>query len=72
MQVHKYWEAVSLNESDDAFHLIYEDGRITDNYPKVILGNQIKQDIYSMLDHLKLEYTNVDIRFIESDQMYYF
>ena len=53
------------------FHLtIYEDGRITDNYPKVILGNQIKQDIYSILDHGKLEYTNVDIRFIESDQEY--
>ena len=41
-----------------------------DNYPKVILGNQIKQDIYSILDHGKLEYTNVDIRFIESDQEY--
>lgn len=64
-------EAVSLNESDDAFSFtIYEDGRITDNYPKVILGNQIKQDIYSILDHGKLEYTNVDIRFIESDQEY--
>lgn len=64
-------EAVSLNESDDAFSFtIYEDGRITDNYPKVILGNQIKQDIYSILDHGKLEYTNVDIRFIESDQVY--
>ena len=64
-------EAVSLNESDDAFSFtIYEDGRSTDNYPKVILGNQIKQDIYSILDHGKLEYTNVDIRFIESDQEY--
>ena len=36
----------------------------------MILGNQIKQDIYSILDHGKLEYTNVDIRFIESDQEY--
>ena len=54
-------EAVSLNESDDAFSFtIYEDGRITDNYPKVILGNQIKQDIYSILDHGKLVYWHID------------
>lgn len=36
----------------------------------MIFGNQIKQDIYSILDHGKLEYTNVDIHFIESDQIY--
>ena len=70
-QAHNTGEAVSLNESDDAFSFtIYEDGRIADNYPKVMFGDQIKQDIYSILDHGKLEYTNVDIRFIESDQEY--
>ena len=64
-------EAAPLNASDDVFSFtIYEDGRITDNYPKVMFGDQIKKDIYSILDHGKLQYTNVDIRFIESDQVY--
>ena len=38
-------EAVSLNESDDAFSFtIYEDGRITDNYPCLLYTSPSPRD----------------------------